>query len=157
MSLLLLRKLAPSALLMGMAFPLAAVDLPDGPGKAETAKLCTQCHDLAKSVSMRQDRTGWGVTMLRMAGMGMKATDKELETVLGYLAEHFPPGELPPLNVNKARAIEFESRLSLLRSEAARIIRHRRQHGDFRSIDELLAVPGMPQDKIKAKQGQIVF
>ena len=60
------------ALLSGGALNALAVELPDGPGKAETEKLCVQCHDLAKAVSVRQDENGWGVTMAKMIAAGMK-------------------------------------------------------------------------------------
>ena len=46
--------------------------LPDGPGQAETEKLCKQCHEVARSVSLRQDRAGWNNTMTKMVAFGMK-------------------------------------------------------------------------------------
>ena len=137
--------------------PALAVELPEGPGKAETEKLCIQCHDLAKSVSLRQDRNGWGVTMTKMIAMGMKGTDQEMQAVLGYLEKNFPPEELPPVNINTARAIELESRLSLKRSEASAILKYRAQHGPFRSIEDLKDAPGIDFAKIEAKKDTIVF
>ncbi len=38
---------------------LSAQELPEGAGKPETEKLCKQCHEMARSVSKRQDREGW--------------------------------------------------------------------------------------------------
>lgn len=145
------------ALLAFGASSALAVELPDGPGKAETEKLCVQCHDLAKSVSMRQDRNGWGVTMAKMIAMGMKGTSEEIEAVFDYLVKTFPPEALPPVNINTARAIEIESRLSLKRSEAAAILNYRRDHGNFKSIDDLKKVPGIDFSKIEAKQDSLVF
>ena len=135
----------------------ARAELPDGPGKAETAKLCIGCHELGKSVSLRQDKNGWSTTLAKMVGFGMKGTDEEFRAVLAYLAEHFPADTLPPLNVNKARAIQFESRLSLKRSEAAKIMLYRRKNGDFKSIEDLKKVPGIDAAKIEAKQNSLVF
>ena len=135
----------------------ARAELPEGPGKAETAKLCIGCHELGKSVSPRQDKDGWSTTLAKMVGFGMKGTDEEFRAVLAYLAEHFPADAMPPLNVNKARAIQFESRLSLKRSEAAKIIRYRRKNGDFESIEDLKKVPGIDTAKIEAKQNSLVF
>jgi len=134
-----------------------AIELPDGPGKAETEKLCTQCHDLAKSVSMRQDRNGWGVTMTKMIAAGMKGTTEELQAVLSYLEKTFPPEALPPININTAPAIQLESRFSLKRSEAAAILKYRKEHGDFKSIEDLKKVPGIDFSKIEAKQDSLVF
>ena len=143
-------------LLFLSALPLRAV-LPEGPGKAETERLCQGCHDVAQSVSLRQDRDGWGATLMKMVGLGVKATDEELQTILEYLSKHFPAEQLPPVNVNKARAIQLESRLSLRRSEAAAILRYRKEHGDFKSIEDLIAVPGIDVAKLESKKDRLVF
>ena len=132
-------------------------ELPDSPGRAETEALCQTCHDLAKSVSLRQDRNGWGATLVKMVRFGMKATESELQLLADYLALHYPADELPPVDINKARAIQLESRLSLKRSEAATILRYRKEQGPFRSLEELLAVPGIDTAKIESKKDRIVF
>ena len=134
-----------------------AQHLPEGPGRAEIDKLCIKCHDLAKTVSLRQDLNGWGATLKKMIGLGMEAKDKELRTVLDYLATNFPAEEVPPVNINKARAIQLESRLSLKRSEASAILRYRKEHGDFQSIEDLKKVPGIDMAKIEAKKDRLAF
>ena len=135
----------------------AQANLPEGPGKAETERLCQGCHDMSQSVSLRQDRNGWSATLIKMVGFGVQATEEELGVLVEYLAKHYPAGELPPLDVNKARAIQLESRLSLRRSEAAAILRHRDEHGPFKSLNDLLAVPGIDTAKIESKQDRLVF
>ncbi len=134
-----------------------AQHLPEGPGKAEIESLCKKCHDLAKTVSLRQDRNGWGATLKKMVGLGMKAKNKELRTVLDYLATNFPAEAVPPVNINTARAIQLESRLSLKRSEASAILRYRKEHGDFKAIDDLEKVPGIDMAKIEAKKDRLTF
>ena len=89
--------------------------------------------------------------------LGMKAKPQELEVMVEYLARHFPADEIPPLNVNKARAIDFESRLSLPRSQAALLIEYRTKHGPFKNVDELKKVPGVDAGKIEAKKDQLIF
>ncbi len=131
--------------------------LPDGPGKAETERLCASCHELNKSISLRQDEAGWGATVQKMIAFGAKIETDEMVAIVKYLAKSYPPDELPPLNVNKARAIQFESRLSLLRSEAAAIINYRKEHGDFASLEDLKKVPGIDFAKIEAKKDSLVF
>jgi competence protein ComEA len=135
----------------------AAAQLPDGPGKAETEKLCVQCHELERSVSLRQDRAGWQTTIEKMSSLGMKGSDKEIQATMEYLTAHYPASDVPPLNVNKARAIEFESALSLPRSQAALIVQYRAKNGDFHSIDDLKKVPGIDATKIEAKKDRLVF
>jgi competence protein ComEA len=150
------REARPTLALLLLVFPTFA-QLPAGPGKAEIEKLCAQCHEIERSISLRQDRAGWQATVDKMAGLGMKASDKEVQAAIDYLAAHYPASEVPPLNVNKARSIDFESALSLPRSQAARIIDYRTSHGDFHSLDDLKKVPGVDAAKIEAKKDRIVF
>ena len=131
--------------------------LPEGPGRDVTERACKNCHEIGKAVTLRQDRNGWTNTIVKMLGLGLKASDDDLEVVLDYLAEHFPAEELPPVNINKARAIQLESRLSLKRSEASAILRYRKENGNFKSIDEVLKVPGIDTTKIEAKRDVLVF
>jgi competence protein ComEA len=132
-------------------------ELPDGPGKAETRKLCSQCHELDKAFTLSQDRTGWQSTIEKMVGFGMKGTEQEMSAVLEYLVKNFPADELPKINVNKAAAIDFESGLSLKRSQATAIIQYRDQHGPFKSIEDLKKVPGVDAEKIEAKKDRLIF
>ncbi len=129
----------------------------DAPGKPVVEKHCVTCHDLPTSVSLRQDSNGWAITLKKMVGFGMKASEQELHTMLDYLAEQYPAEDLPPVNINKARAIQIESRLSLRRSEAAVILQYRKEHGDFKSIEDLLKVPGIDSAKIAAIKDRLIF
>src|SRR5262249_24197030 len=131
--------------------------LPEGPGREETERICKNCHELARSVSRRQDRDGWQATLTKMVALGTKATDQELALILDYQAKNFPAEEIPPVNVNTALAIELESRLSLRRSQAAAVIAYREKNGKFKSIEELKKVPGVDAEKIEAKKDRIVF
>jgi len=145
----------------GLALALFAsaawAQLPDGPGKAETEKICTQCHELERSISLRQDRDGWQATMNKMISLGAKGTDQEFQAVVDYLAKNYQGDALPRINVNKARAIELESGLTLKRSEAAAIIDYRTKRGDFKSIEDLKKVPGIDVAKIEAKKDRLTF
>ncbi|QQS47428.1 MAG: helix-hairpin-helix domain-containing protein [Acidobacteriota bacterium] len=132
-------------------------NLPDGPGKEELIKLCSQCHELGKSYSLRQDRAGWTRTMQKMAAFGMKSTQDDYNAVLEYLIRNYPADEVPKINVNKARAIDFESGLSLKRSQAMAIIRYRDQNGPFKTIDDLKKVPGIDIEKVEAKKDRLIF
>lgn len=145
-------------LILGAVFAQAALaQLVDAPGRAETEKLCKGCHEMARSVSLRQDRAAWQRTLSKMTAFGMKGGEEEFNAVLDYLAKNYPAGELPPLNINKATAIEMESRLSLRRSQAAAVIAYRAKNGPFKSIDDLRKVPLIDIEKIEAKKDRIVF
>ena len=143
----------PLALFTGRAW----AQLPEAPGKEETKRICGKCHELERSVSVHQDQEGWLQTMEKMVGLGAKVTDEEFSAILGYLAKNFPAEELPKLNVNKATAIELESRLTLTRSQAAAVIQYRAKKGPFKSIEDLKKVPGLDAAKIEAKKDRLAF
>jgi competence protein ComEA len=152
-----MRRLLSTSAVFSFLAANAWAQLPDGPGRAETQKVCTQCHEVERSISLRQDRAGWQATMDKMSNLGMKATDEEVQAVLTYLSLHYPADAIPRINVNKCRAIDLESGLSLLRSQAALIIQYRTRNGDFKSIEDLKKVPGVDVAKIEAKKDRLVF
>jgi competence protein ComEA len=136
--------------------PLLA-QLPEGAGRAELEQMCKGCHELARSISLRQDRAGWDKTLTKMSAFGMKASERDYTLVLDYLAKNYPAEDLPRINVNKAAAIELESGLGLRRSQAAALIAYRTRNGAFRSLDDLKKVPQIDPDKIEAKKDRITF
>ena len=148
-----MRLLTITLVLSGAAF----AQLPDGPGKTETERICKQCHELERSISLRQDRAGWQATMDKMAALGAKGTQAEFDAVVTYLATNFPAQEIPKLNANTARAIDFESAFTLPRSQAAKIIQYREKNGDFHSFEDLKKVPGIDIAKIEPKKDRLVF
>jgi competence protein ComEA len=135
----------------------ARAQLPDGPGRAETERLCSQCHELARSISLHQDRPGWETTVAKMVNLGAKASDVEIQVVINYLTKNFPAEDVPRIHVNTARAIEFEAGLSLRRSQAAALIEYRAKHGPFKSIADLEKVPGIDVEKVESKKDRLIF
>jgi competence protein ComEA len=135
----------------------AWAQLPDGAGKAATEKVCSNCHELARSVSLRQDRAGWEATVNKMVSLGATISDADFQAIVGYLTTHYAGEERPRINVNKARAIDLESGISLRRSEAAAVIAYRAEHGPFKSLDDLKKVPGIDVAKIEAKKDRLTF
>ncbi len=135
----------------------AWAQLPEGPGRAETIKLCSNCHELERSIFLHQDREGWQATIAKMVALGVKGTEPELRAVVEYLSKNFPAEEVPKINVNKAKAIELESGLTVRRSQAAAIIQYREKNGPFKSIEDLKKVPGIDATKFEAKKDRLVF
>lgn len=144
-------------LALAILVPAGAQQIPDGPGKAELVKICSGCHEVARSVSLRQDRAGWAATMTKMVTLGMKAPEKEMQAVFEYLAAHYPADDVPKLKINEAEAIDIESALGLKRSQAAAVIAYRTKNGPFKSIEDLKKVPGIEAAKIDAKKDRLVF
>jgi competence protein ComEA len=145
------------ALVLSLMSGFASAQLPDGPGKQETQKLCSQCHELERSVSLRQDRDGWKTTMNKMASLGAQGTEEEFETAFEYLVRNYPAEQVPKVNVNKATAIELEAGLTLRRSQAAAVIAYRAKNGPFKSLDDLKKVPGLDPAYIDSKKPRLTF
>jgi competence protein ComEA len=131
--------------------------MPDGAGKQETQKLCTQCHEIERALSPRQDHEAWQATVNKMVTLGMRAGDDDIKVVVDYLAKSFPGEPIPKLNVNKANAIQFESALTLKRSESAAVIEYRAKNGPFKSLDDFKNIPGVPFAKFQAKKDRLTF
>jgi competence protein ComEA len=153
--------LSARVLLMATVFLLYAAiahaQLPDGPGKAETERVCSQCHELGRSISLHQDHGGWETTVSKMASLGANATSAELQLITDYLTAHYGAEEIPRISINKCRAIDLESGLTLKRSEAAAIVEYRDKNGPFQSVDDLKKVPNVDFAKILAKKDRLTF
>jgi competence protein ComEA len=141
----------------GVFAGLAWGQFPDLPGKDLTVKVCGNCHEPERAASLHQSKDGWDATMNAMAGRGMDIKDADYTTVLEYLSKAFPADAPKPLNINTASAIDMQSALSLLRSQAALIVEYRDKHGKFTSLDDLKKVPGLDFSKIEEKKDRIAF
>ena len=138
--------------------PVFAQDtLPNGPGKEETLRLCSQCHEAAKSTSVKLTREGWVETIDRMKAFGADGTEAEFAAVLEYLATHVKGDVAKALDMNTAEAIDLESVLSLLRRESAAVLQHRSKRGTVSSLDDLKGLDPAIFKKIEAKKDRIVF
>ena len=134
----------------------AQVQLADAPGKEETIRICSTCHEVERATSVRLNREGWQDTIAKMVDLGATGSDEELARVLDYLAEHFKGDAPRPLNLNTATAIELESIVGLLRKESAAWIAHRKTSGPYKSLDEFKKVPGVPFKKIDERRDRLV-
>ena len=73
-----------------------AAQLPDGPGKATTLKICSGCHPAEIVIGRHETRDGWEQIVSRMVSNGANGTDDEFNQVIDYLAAHFPKSEAKP-------------------------------------------------------------
>ncbi|HLJ17069.1 MAG TPA: helix-hairpin-helix domain-containing protein [Bryobacteraceae bacterium] len=151
------RVLGPFCIAFVLLVGVAQAELPAGPGKDVTLRVCGKCHSPELATSLHQNESGWAATISKMVDMGAKGTDDEFNAILAYLVKNFGPQAPPPVNVNKATAVDLESSLLLLRSEATAIIQYRSEKGNFKTIDDLRNVPGLDFKKIEAKKDRIVF
>jgi competence protein ComEA len=63
--------------------------LPDGPGKATTQKLCSGCHAAEIVIGRHETRNGWEQIVGKMVANGANGTDDEFNEVIDYLVAHF--------------------------------------------------------------------
>jgi competence protein ComEA len=130
--------------------------LPDGPGKATTQRVCANCHELDIVTGHRQGREEWTSTIQKMIDAGAEGTPDEFKEILEYLVKNFGPAA-PSVNVNKASAADLESGLGLTAKEAAAIVKYRTDKGDFKAVDDLKKVPDLDFKKIEAQKARLVF
>jgi len=84
--------LALAWLLSAAAYAEPPLDMPDGPGKAEVERACSQCHSLDSAVRVHRSRAQWEAKIDQMIARGAKVPDAEFDLIASYLAEHFGPG-----------------------------------------------------------------
>lgn len=139
-------------------FSSASAQTPDAnAGKADFERICQQCHELARSTSLHQDRDGWAGTVSKMISLGAQGTNSQFVAIIDYLAATYPGQPLPKIDANTARAIDFESAFSLRRSQSALIIAYREKNGPFKSVADLEKVPGIEASKIEKHKDRLVF
>jgi competence protein ComEA len=131
--------------------------MPDGPGKEQTLRLCSTCHEAAKATSVKLTRDGWIETIDRMKAFGAAGADDDFAAVLEYLSTHFKGDTVRPLDMNTAESIDLESVLQLLRRESRAVLDYRTKRGRFTSLEDLKGLDPAIYKKIEAKKDRIVF
>lgn len=151
-----------------------AASLPEGAGKQILLKSCTSCHSVETITANRNTGDGWADVVSQMIGRGANISDDDAETLVEYLAKNYGPssksgsakdgstGAAQPahpktVNVNKAESGALVAILGVTNAEADAIVQYRTQHGDFKTWQEVAAVPGVNADTIKAHQDDLTF
>jgi len=63
--------------------------LPEGLGKKEFEKICSDCHAVATAIGLRRSQSEWGVVIQEMRDMGADASNIEAGLILAYLSQNF--------------------------------------------------------------------
>lgn len=132
------------------------VQLPEGPGKAETVKVCSVCHQVERATAVRLTREGWDSVIGDMVQRGAKATDEERSLVLDYLSTHFLGEAARPLNINRATQIDLEIVAGFLRKEAAALMAYLKKNGPCKSLESLKQVKDIDYKKIEERKEYLV-
>lgn len=75
--------------LIGAGVVCSGAVLPEGEGKAEMERICSQCHSLDQATSLRQSRAGWIATISKMVNLGAHGNDEDLNKILRYLVKFY--------------------------------------------------------------------
>ena len=86
----------------------AGADLPDGPGKAETTRVCGKCHLLDQATSLRQGQAAWSQTISKMIELGAEGSDAEFTSILNYLVKNFGSKDGSPVTPNPTASAAVE-------------------------------------------------
>ena len=139
-------------LISSLAPAMQAQDLPEGKGKDVLENVCGACHGVDLIAGRRATKEGWGYIVDDMVSRGASATNEQIKTINEYLAKNF--GQV---NTNKAPAAEIASVLEITADQADAIVKYRKDHGDFKTLDDVKKVPGLASANLDAKKDRIVF
>ena len=126
--------------------------LPDGPGKETTRKICSNCHEIETVTAARRTKIGWQQMVEDMAGRGAEGSDEELAAIVTYLTTFYGK-----INVNTASADDLRKALGLSEKEAQAIVSWREKNGKYSSFDQLQKTPGVDPEKLRDKRGLVAF
>lgn len=132
--------------------------LPQGDGRDTTEKLCGACHGTNLFVNRRDSREGWSGVVEDMIQRGAKGEDDQWGEVVDYLSSHLSKSTpVARVNVNTADEKDLAAGLGLPDAKAAAIVKYREANGKFKTIEDLLKVPGLKASTIESKKSSIDF
>jgi competence ComEA-like helix-hairpin-helix protein len=129
--------------------------LPEGAGRDVVAQACLSCHGSAYFRRLRIDKDQWTEKIGDMIDRGARVNDAQSTIIVAYLTENFGPGA--KINVNTAPFEELKAVLSLTNQETQSVLAVRKENGNFKSAEELKAVPGVDPAKIEKKKELLSF
>lgn len=65
--------------------------LPAGAGRDTVQRVCTSCHAIGMVTAKGRTPDGWSEIIGRMMGLGLEASDEDLQTIHAYLSRELPP------------------------------------------------------------------
>jgi competence protein ComEA len=134
----------------------AQSDIPDGPGKATTVRICTSCHGEEMWSTSHKSADDWDRTITSMTEKGLSISDADYGVVLDYLSKNL--GTQPAkVNVNTATSDQLAKALGIDPKQADAIVAYRTKNGNFKDLDGLKKVDGLDAAKVDAKKDALAF
>jgi competence protein ComEA len=140
------------------AAPLAfaqKAQLPDGPGKETTQRICGACHGAEIVIGRKMDKEAWTQLVISMVQRGAQGTDDEFSEIVDYLTANFSPDS--KININKAVSKDFQTALGISGELGDAIVQYRTEKGDFKSVDDLKKVPGIDAAKVETNRSKLTI
>ncbi len=103
----------------------------DAADKAAFQAVCGSCHPLTMVDGLRTE-SEWLQEIEQMVKIGAKGTDEQFERVIRVLLR-----TLTKVNVNTATAQEIAPVLDLTDATAEALVKHRTEHGSFKTLEDL--------------------
>jgi len=69
----------------------SAATLPDGAGKEQLLRICSQCHSIEQATSLRQGQAAWTETISKMINLGAQGSPDDFGRILSYLVKFYGP------------------------------------------------------------------
>jgi competence protein ComEA len=129
-----------------------AAELPAGDGRDLVMSTCGDCHGLEKVSAQRRSRAEWQDMVQDMASRTGVATEDDIKVIVHYVVVHFGR-----VNVNRGSAADLVEIADLTPEEAAAIVEFRKDHGEYRALDDLRKVPGLDFARIQERKDRIGF
>ena len=119
--------------------------------QADFEKVCGACHNTSLVSDIRTEPE-WEETIENMVSVGANASAEQLKAVMRVLLR-----TLTRVNINTASAAQLPLVLDISDTAAQALVKYRRDHGDFKTLEDLKKVPGMDPAKLEERRNRIVF
>ncbi len=129
-----------------------------GPDPAQLAaeltahvEICSMCHDANLVAGFLRTPAEWDEVVARMQSYGTIALPAQFSLVRNYLLRSFGR-----VNINTAPAADLAPVMDVQPESAEAVVAYRKEHGDFKSPDDLKSVPGIDPAKIDQRKNRLV-
>jgi competence ComEA-like helix-hairpin-helix protein len=126
--------------------------LPQSPQTALFVRVCSDCHDVERTVSRRRTRAEWADTLSQMIEDGADATEEEMAVILDFLVSNFGA-----VAINSARVEDLVKVLGIASTDAEAIVAYRTANGSFANLEAVKQVPQIDVATLERRKDSLRF